>query len=313
MTQVLQKTANESFLETFKVRECCPLCDETERHQHYHRIIREIPLTFSRCKGCDLIYQDPHPSSTGLLEYFSSNMFIKDDVFTDDLTETLGYYDYEAWDACYRKTAQIRLQHIMDRAAPPGKLLEIGTATGSFVNEARKMGYEVRGLDVSATFAQNARARYKVDIQQGFIEEAELPENEYDVVCAFGGIACWYDPLKAMQQIQRTLKPGGVFVFNYSHFDNPLGRLSGDSYPEYNHASLLIYTRPTMRILLERAGWDVLEDHTEWQYASLERIVTYWRSNFLRKVVDAVGLSGITLKVPAIGTRLAVCRQRHSS
>lgn len=312
MIQAAQKETVEAFKESFQHRKCCPLCSSTEKVSNYHKVIRDIPLTFNQCKNCTLVYQDPYPSSEGLLDYFSSSLFIKDDLATDDLTENLGYYDYENWDECYRKSARIRLNRISSYSAPPAKMLEIGTATGSFLNEARKFGYDVRGLDVSKTFAERAMARYDVEIDQGFIEEAALPHQAYDVVAAFGGIACWFDPLKALARIQQALKPGGVFVFNYSHIDNPLARFSGDGYPEYNHASLLIYTRPSMARLITQAGFEVVEESTEWQYASMERIVTYWKSNFLRKLVDKLGINGITLKVPAIGTRFVICRKRET-
>jgi hypothetical protein len=63
-----------------------------------------------------------------------------------------------------------------------------------------------------------------------------------------------------------------------------------------------------MRRLLARSGFEPLYDRTEWQYASSERIVTYWRSNALRKVADALRISKHLWRVPAIGTRLVVCR-----
>lgn len=312
MLQAVETETIDAFKASFQHRKNCPICSSTEKKSNYHKVIRDIPLTFNQCKNCTLVYQDPYPSNEGLLDYFSSSLFIKDDLSTDDLKETLGYYDYENWDECYRKTALIRLNRIAKYQSPPGELLEIGTATGSFLNEARKFGFNVRGLDVSKTFAESAMARYKVQIDQGFIEEAQLPYQNYDVVSAFGGIACWYDPLRALARIKQALKPGGVFVFNYSHIDNPLARFSGEGYPEYNHASLLIYTRPSMHRLLTQAGFDVLEESVEWQYASMERIVTYWKSNFLRKIVDSLGINGITLKVPAIGTRFVICRARDT-
>lgn len=297
----------DAFIQSFTRRERCPLCSSPDRSSHYDKPIQGIRLTFSRCQGCSLVYQDPYPSGEGLRRYFSSSLFIKDDLVTEDLKDTLGYYDYNAWDESYRRTASLRLSVLTRFVAPPAALLEIGTATGSFLNEAAKRGFSVRGLDVSETFARDASRKYGLTIDQGFIEEARLPEEGYDVICAFGGIACWYDPLRALARIRQALKPGGLFMFNFSDVDNPLARLSGQGYPEYNHASMVIYSHRTMRDLLRRSGFEPAYDRTEWQYASLERIVTYWRSNGLWRLVQRLGLGDLTLRVPAIGTRIVCC------
>jgi SAM-dependent methyltransferase len=220
----------------------------------------------------------------------------------------LGYYDYFAWDASYRKTASLRLKHIRKFIPASAKLLEIGTSTGSFLNEARQAGFEVEGLDISAVFASMAAQAYGLTIRTDFIEDAHLPQAYYDVICSFGGIACWRDPLKGLENVRQALKPGGVFVLNHPNVDGILGKMMGARYPEYNHASLTILSNKTMQAFLEKAGFQIVFSQNERQYASLERIVTYLKSDLGNNLVHALRLADVTIPVIAFGTTFSICR-----
>src|SRR5215470_5238250 len=149
----------------------CLVCPSTRFQPVFERVIRAVPLRFVRCAGCGLVFQNPRLTREALAHYFSSSTFIKDSGAGESaLREQLGYYDYLAWDESYRRTAHLRLKRLKRFRPPPGLLLEIGTATGSFLDEARGAGFTVRGLDVSATFASMARDRYGLDIEVAFVE-----------------------------------------------------------------------------------------------------------------------------------------------
>jgi SAM-dependent methyltransferase len=254
------------------------------------------------------MFQNPRLTRDSLADYFSSTTFIRDSEAADyHLHEPLGDHDYDEWDASYKSTAALRLSRIVRYVQPPGRLLEIGTATGSFLDVARRHGFSVRGLDLSRSFAEMARARYGLEIDSDFIEEAPLPESHFDVVCAFGGIACWRDPVRGLANIRRSLAPGGIFVLNVPDVDGLPGRLLGDRYPEFNHASLTIFSTTTMRKCLDAAGLRMVFSESERQYASIDRIVTYLKSRKGRWLAQRLGLGHVTIPVIAFGTIFAVC------
>ncbi len=292
----------------FETLESCPLCRGRRFPTVLKRLVRSIPLQFVKCADCDLIFQNPRLTRDALARYFSSSSFIKDSEAGERaLKEQLGYYDYLSWDESYKRTARLRLKHLARFKPPPASLLEIGTATGSFLDEARRAGYSVRGLDVSSIFAAMARNRYALEIDVDFVEDAKLPQSHYDVVCNFGGIACWWDPVKGLQNIRRALKPHGIFLLNHPNIDGLVGRLCGERYPEFNHGSLTVFSNRTMHRCLERVGFSVVFWQNERQYASFERIVTYFRSRLGRECVRSLGLERRMIPVIAFGTTFAVC------
>ena len=166
---------------TFEKVDACPGCLSDAAEVTVRRTVQSLPLEFSRCLDCGLIYQTPRLTRESLSSYFSSETFIQDPN-GDNLDELLGYPDYFDWDKSYAVTAKLRLDRIGRFKRPPGELLEIGTATGSFLAAARSFGFRVRGLDLSSRFAAFARKRYDLNIDVGYVEEFAMPRSHYDVI-----------------------------------------------------------------------------------------------------------------------------------
>ena len=293
----------------FEKLTACPVCQHSEATSVAQKTVQGIPLEFSKCSGCGLIYQNPRLTREMLADYFSSDAFIQDDPKGDKLNELLGYPDYFAWDASYRKTATLRLKRIARFKEPPGDLLEIGTATGSFLDIARSFGFRVRGLDLSARFAEIARKRYSLEIDINYVEECAPPSAHYDVICCFGGIACWRDPVRALKNIHHSLKVDGLFVLNYFNVNSIPARFLGDRHFEYNHASLIIFSKETMQRCLRDTGFEVVYTENERQYASLGRISSYLKQRLAFKALVALGLTELTIPLIVPGTIFSICRK----
>ena len=291
----------------FENLDVCPICESSRFNVIYEKSIRDVPLRFVKCSQCRLVFQNPRFTRDTLAKYFSSSFFIKDaDSPDSSLEDLLGYFDYEAWDASYKRTAGLRLKRIRRFVPPPGRLLEIGTATGSFLDEARQAGYDVRGVDLSARFAEVARRRYGLTIDVDFIEDIDLPRAHYDVVCNFGGVSCWRDPIKALKNIRSSLKSRGVLILNHPNGDGIVAKLYGARYPEFNHASLTIFSNRTMRRCLTEAGFHIVASENERQFASFGRIVTYLKSPVGLRLVKALKLEHRMIPVVAFGTTFSV-------
>lgn len=286
----------------------CPICAHDSFEPLWRRDIRGLPLTFVQCARCRLVLQNPRMTPEALRRYFSSDNFIHDSKTKDgNFDQLLGYYDYSAWEGSYRRTAGHRLDEMTRFVKPPGKLLEIGPATGFFLEAARDRGFEVHGLDVSTTFASIARKKgFRID--EGFVETYPLPRAAYDVICSFGAITCWYDPVAGLKNIRQALRPGGCFVFNHMDRDNLWYRIQGFRNYDYQHPCLFQWSQETMRACLERAGLDSVFSAAETQSVSLSRVSEYLRLPWLRRLVYALEINewSVTVRVPF--TRLVICR-----
>lgn len=296
---------------SFETLTCCPLC-AGERFTDFHRSVRRgVPLRFVTCRACGFIFQNPRPARPALDRYFNSTTFIADGGDDEKaFDEPLGYVNYFDFDRSYEKTAAYRLKRIAALQPAPKRLLEIGSATGSFLAAARAAGYEVRGLDISKTFADLATRRHGLDVDIGWIEDFPLPESHYDVVCMFGGISCWYDFVRGLRNVRRTLAPNGIFAFNYSDSHGPIARLWGARYPEINPGSMSLLHRQAVSAGLQKTGFEIMLSQTERQVASLDRIATYLKLRALKRVAAFLRIQNLLFPVLAVGTTFVIARKR---
>ena len=303
--------AFDSFNWQFDSLKECIVCGSPDFAVHYQSERRGVPLAFSRCQRCDVVFQNPRLTLECLKYFFSSEFFFgkSGDAPAKD---AVGYYDYGAWENCYKMNSDAILRSIQKYVPPPAQLLEVGPATGWFLNAARKMGYEVTGNDISEELASRVYKLYGIRVEISSIEQCNVDRKKYDVICNFGGIACWYNPHKAFHNIHALLNKNGVFCFNYIDYHNPVARMRGKHYFEFNHASLAIYTVKPIHRLLEESGFKIISEKTQWQYASFRRILSYLKMDRPYRLFEKLKLLDTVILIPAIGTRLVIAAKDES-
>lgn len=113
----------------------------------------------------------------------------------------------------------------------PRNLLDIGCGYGSFVIAARQTGIDAQGIDISEFeiyFARDRLVRFlseSADSSEVFLigdgATLELPQSKFDVVTAWNLLEHVSDRPSLLDQIYRSLIPGGSFHFicpNYASF-----------------------------------------------------------------------------------------------
>jgi hypothetical protein len=82
---------------------------------------------------------------------------------------------------------------------------------------------------------------------------------------------------------------------NHFDIDSLPGRILGSHHFEYNHASLVIFSRRTMRQCLAHAGFEQVYSQSERQYASFGRIAGYLKLKVILKALRGIGLENVTI------------------
>ncbi len=98
-------------------------------------------------------------------------------------------------------------------AGTPGRVCEIGCASGAVLEELRALGHEVYGIEPAAAGREVARAR-GLTVDAGTAEEppADAPFGTFDCVLMLQSLEHCLDPVRAVQNVARLLRPGGLFV-----------------------------------------------------------------------------------------------------
>jgi ubiquinone/menaquinone biosynthesis C-methylase UbiE len=99
---------------------------------------------------------------------------------------------------------------------PDSRVLEIAPGPGYLAIELAKLtGERVTGLDISRTFvriaAENARkAGARVDFEHGDAADLPFPDNQFDFIVCRAAFKNFAQPLAALDEMHRVLKPGGT-------------------------------------------------------------------------------------------------------
>jgi SAM-dependent methyltransferase len=201
---------------------------------------------------------DPQPTESELASLYSERYYVSYD------SREQGYDGYVTEAENWRRTFRDRLG---DLPATPGKLLDVGAATGFFVEQARAVGWDAIGVEPSAWAADYARRELGVEVFTGTLESMKFGDQAFDVVTMWEVIEHLPDPMVTLDEIRRILRPGGRLVLSTPDSGSRVARASGKRWlgwrkvPEH----LFFFDRPNLDRLLVRAGFTPVRH----RYASL--------------------------------------------
>jgi len=96
-----------------------------------------------------------------------------------------------------------------------GSVLEIAPGPGYLSIELARLGpYAIRGVDLSASMVKiaqqkAAQAGVQIDFEQGNAANLPYPRNTFDFLVCRAAFKNFSQPVKALQEMHRVLKPGG--------------------------------------------------------------------------------------------------------
>jgi ubiquinone/menaquinone biosynthesis C-methylase UbiE len=103
------------------------------------------------------------------------------------------------------------------------KVLEVAPGPGYLSIELAKRGFAVTGVELSEDFVaiekRNAEeAGVSVDFKQGNASALPLPDGEFDFIICSAAFKNFSEPLKALNEMHRVLKPDGTaLIIDMNH------------------------------------------------------------------------------------------------
>jgi ubiquinone/menaquinone biosynthesis C-methylase UbiE len=103
---------------------------------------------------------------------------------------------------------------IAERVPPGGRILEVAPGPGYLAIELAKRGYAVTAMDISCSFVRMARknaadANVALTVEQGNASAMPFPDSTFDYVVCMAAFKNFTDPVGAINEMHRVLRPGG--------------------------------------------------------------------------------------------------------
>jgi SAM-dependent methyltransferase len=212
---------------------------------------RYAGLPLLRCGNCGFLFA-PVRSAEELHALYTRDYF---DAYP-------GGVAYDADEAQRRHEAAVRLRWLR-RHLGAGRLLEVGSASGWFLAQARDAGFSVEGIEPAEDVAREAAERWDVPVQAATAEDAELPRGELDVVVAWHALEHIAEPAAVLERLRGALRPGGLLLIEVPNVESAASRAQGRNWFHLDLAHHVGHYAPaTLTELLRRTGYEPLEVDT---------------------------------------------------
>ena len=142
---------------------------------------------------------------------------------------------------------------------PPGAaVLEVAPGPGYLAAELARLGLSVTAVDVSRTMVEIATEHARgegvaVDVRQGDVADLALQSSSFDLVVCQAAFKNFTEPVRALDEMHRVLRPGGTAVIE----DMSADATTADIATEVAGMSLsrgnALVTRSVLRFLRRRA------------------------------------------------------------
>ncbi len=223
----------------------CALCGGASSRLRF----RDEPFAVLACDACGLNYVSPR--ATRLIEDVYDAGY-----WRSRAARERGYTDYAADLALQTKTFRRRSRRITRLFKRPGRVLDVGCAGGAFLLVMREAGWNVQGLEPSASMRAVAEDRLGQPIAPSGILDFEGPRGSehYDLITLWDVLEHLPDPVAALARARDWLAPGGRIVLETQNVASATARLLGRRWHHYKHAEHLVHFSPrTLRRALEEA------------------------------------------------------------
>ncbi len=209
----------------------------------------ELPGDFAwyRCPECGLLFLNPRPTQDKIANYYPDNYSAYRLAIDDEKH------------AIIRWKRRRNLRHSITAVTkhnPPGHLLDIGCATGNYLAEIRKYGWQVNGVELQADAADYARKRFGLDVFTGDLLESAFPTQSFDVVTLWDVLEHTHNPIAILKEIHRILKPGGLLIFSIPDPDSIWAKRFGPPWIGYDAPRhLYLFYGENLQLLLKETNF----------------------------------------------------------
>ncbi len=268
-----------------------------------------LPLVFQQCR-CGLIKQTPLPNERFFNWFFNAPVFYSAAHARN--ARIWGYQDYFGDERSRMATARLRYKKLSVYFPRQSglRILKIGPATGTFLKVANDHGHHAIGCDISSEFVAFARSRYDVRIDHGRFEKMRYESEQFDIVVLFNVIENIPNQDEIWSEIQRVLKPNGIFMFNYVDMQsNIIAKLQGSRYFLFRPPVCYAFSASLIERLLGRFGFEPIVTKRDTRYMTLEKILTLLRLNYLARLFQRIGIAKLPFPIFAYPSRIVVARK----
>ncbi|HOK37217.1 MAG: class I SAM-dependent methyltransferase [Bacteroidales bacterium] len=227
----------------------CEICSE-DKIENFTQFLPNAKVKLVKCNSCGFVFI---PQNTrNKIEY--SNY--RDEEVLKSVRAANNYVRFR------RHKLRIKL---IKKFKNSGNLFDIGVGWGHFAYTAKKMGFDVDGIEISETMHHYATNDLNLRIEKGSFYEIPIKENFYDIITLWDVLEHLEKPLEVLKKANRMLKDDGIIVIQVPQIDSKVAKIQKEKWPMLSVEHINYFSKSTIKLALEKSGFKILKFKTSYE------------------------------------------------
>ena len=220
-------------------------------------LIHDLPGEFTvvKCRHCGMMRTNPRPTPKLMGKYYPDNY----GPYLGTRVQQINPMSSSPIKKLLRPLASRVLNFNTQLLPPmlPGRMLEVGCASGAFLHYMASKGWQVQGIEFSVKAAE-AASQLGYHVHAGSLETAPKPEEPFDLIVGWMVLEHLHDPVSGLKKLRECAKPGAWLVLSVPNAGSLEFRLFKDKWYALQLPTHLYHFTPrTMRRVLQASGWSL--------------------------------------------------------
>lgn len=237
----------------FFYKEC--ICCSNQERQVISTVGRNFTkLTTVMCLGCGLIHSYPIPSKKELDEFYEYH-YRKKYKFTykPQMRHTIRYAK-----GCFETVKELFTYLDYDRGNNK-TFLDIGSGSGEILYFAKKIGFEVLGIEPNNGYAEFTKRDLNLNVINSTLEKIDFNNQKFDVINLNQVLEHLPNPLETLNKLKDLLNFNGILILTVPDIESKLHSPN----TQFHYAHIYNYNHISLKKIFDKAGLQILNPETK--------------------------------------------------
>ena len=247
----------------------CPICNSKKikwRYQNWDKNLKISKKKFNlfKCLRCKVIFINPSPKEKELVSFYPKK----------------DYYSLGKIDRGRKANFKVKLSKIYfgngnffekilfspfvflvrgKKVKRGMKILDVGSGSGQFLYEMKKLGLETYGLE-PGNFNKSEAKKDNLKIERNSLEKTKYKKNSFDIITLNHVLEHLNRPYEALSRVKGLLREDGILIIGIPNSRSLAHFIFGKNWYQLDTPRHLFnYSPKNIKYLLERAGLKVIK------------------------------------------------------